>query len=182
MKDVRKTFHFQILCILFMIGVLLAVWPLHKNQMTYKAMYIIQQEENMQLTDEVNKLRGEMDVLKQELEGVKETEVIFYMSKLEDTSFTRPYGEGQTWYIAAESLGMIGKPAIPYLIRNIDTEDDYERTLTFYALLLATQHEKVKEFAGNHYIKTGLEFDVKNHEHMKELALDWWEKYKHNWE
>ena len=41
---------------------------------------------------------------------------------------------------------MVGKPAIPGLIEKLETDDDYERALALYALLLASQHENVKEF------------------------------------
>lgn len=106
--------------------------------------------------------------------------VRYYIDKLKDKSYTDTYGEGYTWYTAAEELGKIGKPAIPYLIEKLKTTDDYERSLALYALLLATQHENVKAFAGNDYINVNLDFNAGNHPPMVKVANDWWEKYKDN--
>ncbi|MFD1953863.1 hypothetical protein ACFSL6_06610 [Paenibacillus thailandensis] len=107
--------------------------------------------------------------------------IAFLIGKLKDKSYTETYGEGYTWYTAAEELGTIGKPAIPALIANLDTDDDYERTLTLYALLLATQEPNVKAFASD-YIHANLYFDPSTHPGMVAEALAWWEKYKANWE
>lgn len=112
-------------------------------------------------------------------------DVLFYIHKLKDEDYTSTYGDGQNikiWYTAAEELGQIGKPAIPFLIKNLHTKNDYERALTLYALLLATQHENVKEFSHGSYINVNLEFDTENHEEYVKKANSWWEKYKHNWE
>ncbi len=68
--------------------------------------------------------------------------MLYYIFKLKDKDYTRPYGheeEPYTWHIAAEELGQIGKPAIPYLIKNLQTNDAYEKGVTLYALLLASQ-------------------------------------------
>src|SRR5687768_2302477 len=45
----------------------------------------------------------------------------FNLDKLKDRSYTKTYGDGNTWYTAAEELGGIGKPAIPHLIKKLDT-------------------------------------------------------------
>jgi hypothetical protein len=47
MRENGKTFYFQTLYIVFMIGVLLIVRSLYKDQMTYKTMCNKQQEEVM---------------------------------------------------------------------------------------------------------------------------------------
>lgn len=117
---------------------------------------------------------------KQEETSVQE-KIDYYMEKLKDRSFTTTYGEGFTWYTAAEELGMIGKPAIPALIANLDTDDDYERALTLYALLLSTQEPNVKAFASD-YIHANLYFDPSTHPQMVKEAYAWWNKYKSNWE
>ncbi|MCX7773528.1 MAG: hypothetical protein N2376_10505 [Clostridia bacterium] len=109
-----------------------------------------------------------------------EEKVAYYMEKLKDKSFTGTYGDGQTWYTAAEELGMIGKPAIPKLIERLDTQDDYERALVLYALLLATQHDNVKTFTQGEYINVNLDFNAENHAEMVKAAKEWWEKYKSN--
>lgn len=114
------------------------------------------------------------------LEQLVDRAVRYYIDKLNDKTYTGTYGEGFTWYTAAEELGKIGKPAIPYLIDKLSTTDDYERSLTLYALLLATQQENVKAFAGNEYINVNLDFDASHHPDMVKTAMDWWEKYKSN--
>ncbi len=109
-----------------------------------------------------------------------EEKVEFYLDKLKDKEFTGTYGDGYTWYTAAEELGMIGKPAIPGLIKKLDTQDDYERALALYALLLASQQENVKSFSKGEYIDVNLDFNKDNHTEMVDKAMAWWDKYKDN--
>lgn len=109
-----------------------------------------------------------------------EKKVKKYLDKLKDKDYTSTYGEGYTWYIAAEELGMIGKPAISGLIDKLDSEDGYERALAIYGLLLASQHDNVKSFTHGEYINVNLDFDVSNHPEMVETAKAWWNKYKDN--
>lgn len=104
----------------------------------------------------------------------------YYMDKLKDTHYYSVYNEDSIYYTAAENLGIIGKPAIPKLIENLSTTDDYERALTLYALLLASQADNVKTFSGNDYIHTSLDFDSRNHPEQVNIAMTWWEKYKDN--
>ncbi|SMP68580.1 hypothetical protein [Anoxynatronum buryatiense] len=163
-----------IFCLLIIIGYL------YFELNSFKNHYQIESEKEKQLLETVVRLEEEIDYLNKR--QIKEAEVLYLIEKLKDSGFTRSYGDGHTWYIAAEELGMIGKPAIPYLIENIETQDDYERALTFYALLLASQHENVKEFAGRDYIITYLDFDVERHEEMKKVAYQWWKKHRHNWD
>ena len=103
--------------------------------------------------------------------------VDYYMNQLKDSTYTSTYNEEYTYYIAAENLGQIGKPAIPKLIEKLSTEDDYERALALYALLLASQADNVKVFADNDYIHTSLDFDSRNHPDQVKIAMAWWEKY-----
>ena len=109
-----------------------------------------------------------------------EEKILFNLEKLKDQSYTDIYGDGYTWYIAAEELGQIGKLAIPGLIQKLDTKDDYERSLVLYALLLATQHDSVKSFTNGEYIDVNLDFNAENHPYMVKKAKTWWEKYKGN--
>jgi len=111
-------------------------------------------------------------------------DTLFYIHKLKDEDFISTYGGEHlyTWYTAAEELGQIGKSAIPYLMKNLDTKNDYERALTLYALLLASQHENVKILSDGKYINVPLDFDSSTHDDYVEIAKTWWEKYKHNWE
>lgn len=118
------------------------------------------------------------DVLPEDL--TIEEKVEFYLDKLKDKEFTGIYNEEYTWYTAAEELGMIGKPAIPGLIEKLDTQDDYERALALYALLLATQQDNVKSFTNGEYINVNLDFNKDNHPEMVDKALSWWGKYKSN--
>ena len=122
---------------------------------------------------------NELDKGSEDLSGKDVPEnVKFYMDKLSDKSYTKLYGEGYTWYTAAEELGLIGKPAFPSLIERIETKDDYERALVFYALLLATQNENVASITNGEYIEVNLDFDVTQHTAMKEKCMAWWDKYK----
>lgn len=118
---------------------------------------------------------------------VKDTQVadvLYYIHKLKDKDFTSTYGgeNEKTWYTAAEELGTIGKEAIPFLIKNLETNNEYERALTLYALLLASQAEDVKTFTKGEYIEVNLDFDASTHEEYMEIAKAWWEKYKENWD
>ena len=124
--------------------------------------------------NEIDKRLSDIDDRHQELELLL---VDYYIDQLKDPTYTSIYNEDYTYYIAAESLGQIGKPAIPKLIEKLSTEDDYERALVLYALLLASQADNVKAFAGDDYIQTSLDFDSRNHPKLVEIASAWWEKY-----
>lgn len=124
--------------------------------------------------NEIDKRLVDIDDRHDELETLL---VNYYMNQLKDPTYTGTYNEEYTYYIAAESLGQIGKPAIPKLIEKLSTEDDYERALALYALLLASQADNVKVFSGNDYIQTSLDFDSRNHPELVEIARAWWEKY-----
>jgi len=134
-------------------------------------------EINNQTADEIY----ETDKINEEIKIIGD--VMFYIHKLKDKDYTFEYGDEniKTWYIAAEEIALIGKPAIPYLIKNLQTKNDYERAVTLYALLISTQNENVKIFTNGEYIEVSLDFNPENHEKLKKIAIDWWEKYKHNW-
>jgi hypothetical protein len=132
-------------------------------------------ETNLQSIKDINSQVAEIST---RLSSVQQGEIELLVDKLKDKSYTSTYNEGYTWYTAAEALGVIGKPAIPYLVKKIDTEDEYERSLVFYALLLASQADNVKAFAGDDYIKVTDSFDPKAAEELKKEVLRWWEKYK----
>lgn len=111
--------------------------------------------------------------------------VLFYMDKLKDQTYTSTYGDDEepnTWYTAAEELGQIGKPAIPYLIANLDTTDPYEKGLTLYALLLASQHQNVQSITGGEYINVNLTFIPEEQVQYVKDAQAWWSKYKDSFE
>jgi hypothetical protein len=77
--------------------------------------------------------------------------IAFYLSKLGDKTLTMRYGEGQTWYVAPEELGQIGRAAVPGLIRALESTDAYTRTQAFYGLRLAAQHPSVSALTGGAY-------------------------------
>ncbi|MDF2614853.1 MAG: hypothetical protein K0S71_2639 [Clostridia bacterium] len=132
-------------------------------------------EENTKL---IKELQEQSAIVSAKLNVIEQGEIELLIDKLKDRDYTGTYNEEYTWYTAAEALGTIGKPAIPYLIKKIDTEDEYERSLVFYALLLASQADNVKEFAGDDYIKITDSFNPEAQEEMKQEVLKWWEKYK----
>ena len=135
-------------------------------------------EENMtSYQTSLNELNAHVSDLNERHTQLETVIVDYYMDQLEDPTYTSVYNNDYTYYIAAESLGQIGKPAIPKLIQKLSTEDDYERSLALYALLLASQADNVKIFAGNDYIQTSLDFDSRNHPALIERATAWWEKY-----
>ncbi len=114
------------------------------------------------------------------LEGISEktdAEILsFLLDKLKDPNYTSVYGD-YTWYIAAEELGQIGKPAIPYLIQKLDTDDDYERTQTLYALSLATQDENVLVFTGENHRAPAFP-EPEDHPELVEEWKEWFEEYE----
>ncbi|PKM52377.1 MAG: hypothetical protein CVV02_01095 [Firmicutes bacterium HGW-Firmicutes-7] len=112
---------------------------------------------------------------------IDDENISYYLDKLKDKTYISTYGDEQEpsiWYTAAEELGTIGKPAIPYLIKKLKTSDSYEKGLVLYALLLASQDENLKEITNGEYIEAGLTFDEKEQERFSADALKWWEKYK----
>ncbi len=125
----------------------------------------------------------ESAVAKETLAPVDETieeKVQYNLDKLKDQSYTGTYGDGYTWYTAAEELGAMGKPAIPGLMEKLESKDDYERSLAIYALLLASQHDNVKIFTNGAYLDVNLDFNPDSHPEMIEKAKAWWGKYKDN--
>lgn len=130
------------------------------------------------LSSSLNTYHEQLTSLQKEVATTQTLLVDYYMDQLSDPTYVSTYNTDYIWYTAAEALGELGKPAIPALINRLDTSDSYERSLVFYALLLASQAENVKVFAGNDYIHTYLDFDATHHAAQKEVALSWWKKYK----
>jgi hypothetical protein len=88
-------------------------------------------------------------------------------------------GAERPWYVAAEELGKIGSPAVSPLVERLrSTTDTYERTITFYGLLLAAQAPEINEALGQTIpnYPLALPYD-EEHERLKKLWLDWWAKY-----
>lgn len=144
-------------------------------------------EERSELNAEINLLRGKVHYMQNELLAQSKQEpLFFYLDRLRDSNFTSTYGHGYTLYVAAEELSNnIGKPAIPYLIRKLETEEDYERTQVLYALRLAAQHENVKVFTHGEFPTGGhnLAFPrPASHPDLVKAWNSWWEKYRNHWE
>ncbi len=149
----------------------------------------VNEEQAERLEEELRKLIRAEQLLEEEAKEIgllikkmtnERSAVNIYLEKLKDQSFTGTYGDGYTWYTAAEELGMLGKPAIPGLIEKLESKDDYERSLALYALLLASQHDNVKTFTNGEHIDVNLDFNPDSHPEMIEKAKAWWDKYKDN--
>lgn len=163
-----------------------AATPSEKEQL--KQLQCITQDLNNQLSTlnshltayekSTNNLERRLSELENSNASMQSFLVDYYIDKLKDPTYVDIYDLEHPLYIAAENLGAIGKPAIPSLINRLNTNDDYERALTLYALLLASQADNVTSFTGGEYIHTRLDFDARNHPAQVKLAMDWWEKYK----
>ncbi len=140
-------------------------------------------EERPSAFNEVRRLRNALEyVLKETLRKTHQDSLLFYMDKLKDPNFTSTYGDGYIWYIAAEELGKMGKPAIPLLLKKLDTKDNFERNQALYALMLASQHENVKSFTGGEYVEN-YEFPPPEKDaSVRKAWQSWYKKYKNNWE
>ncbi|MFQ6066055.1 MAG: hypothetical protein ACE5K3_02105 [bacterium] len=155
-----------------------------KEQALKKARNEVAQEFTL-MRNEINVLRTKLDyVLKETLQRTVQDPLSFYLDKLKDRNFTSTYGEGYTWYIAAEELGKMGKLAIPYLIEKLNTKDDYERTQALYALLLASQCGNVTSFTGGEYVRESAQAFPPSEEHPRLVKAwkAWYEKYQSNWQ
>jgi len=110
-------------------------------------------------------------------------EIEFYINKLPDRDFTETYGHGYTWYTAAEELGMIGKPAIPHLVKQLQSDDEYVVMLSLYALQLASQDSAVTEKTGGDYIELeGTVLSKESNSGNVQLAESWWNRHRHLWD
>ncbi len=147
-----------------------------------QALLLKIQNLNQGLTNISAQLKGyneKVSSLEKDLSSTQKLLISYYIDKLSDSSYTTTYNSDYTWYTAAEALGEIGKPAIPALIQRLNTTtNSYETSLIFYSLLLASQAENVKVFAGDDYIQTYLDLDNASHNSQKQIALEWWNKYK----
>lgn len=137
------------------------------------------------LNSSLNTYEKSLNELDKRLSDVEEQNVAlnnllvnYYIEKLHDPTYVSIDSEQHTYYLAAEALGHLGKPAIPALINQLDTDDDYERALVLYALMLASQADNVACFCGNDYMHLHLDFDARNHTEAVAAARTWWEKYK----
>ena len=108
----------------------------------------------------------------------------YNLSKLSDPEFTQIYGDGENdkiWYTAAENLGHIGKPAIPFLIEKLESDNEYEVMLALYALQLASQDPQVQQHTDGNYVSLPSVLNPRANRHNKAIALSWWQEYQHLW-
>ena len=114
-----------------------------------------------------------------------EDEVRYYISRLPDPGFVDTYGgeeHPRPWYIAAERLGQIGKPAIPQLVSRLDTPDEYELMLALYALMLASQDPPLMAITGGDYVELGTVLDPRHNAENRASALAWWQRHGWRWQ
>ena len=107
-----------------------------------------------------------------------------HLGRLADRGNIRTYGDAdnpRTWYIAAEALGEIGKPAVPALIQRLDSPDPYEVKLALYALMLASQDPALRAETGGDYLRLDTVLTEEGNESNRRLARDWWQRYRHLW-
>lgn len=126
-------------------------------------------------------LKNDQPEVSDELSEAEEIEV--YINKLPDRTYTETYGHGYTWYTAAEELGMIGKPAIPHLVKQLSSDDEYVVMLSLYALQLASQDSAVTEKTGGEYIELeGTVLSKESNSRNVQVATSWWNKHRHLWD
>jgi hypothetical protein len=137
---------------------------------------------NEEVSKESNTLYKDVSSSSTTSNQTEEEIILKSINKLKDKSYITTTPDETTLYTAVEELYKIGKPVIPYLITNLDTNDDYERALTFFALRLASQDDSIKQFTKGNFIDINLDFDDRNHPDMKIIATTWWEKYRNYWD
>lgn len=114
----------------------------------------------------------------------QEDQLHYNLRRLSDQTYTDRYGDGENvkiWYTAAETLGQIGKQAIPALIDRLDSDDEYEVMLALYALQLASQDEGLKADIGGNYLRLPSVLNPRANRQNRAIALSWWDDYQHIW-
>ena len=117
-------------------------------------------------------------------EGARADDIEYNLQRLSDRDYTQTYGDGENdkiWYTAAENLGEIGKPAIPHLIKKLDSDDEFEVMLALYALQLASQDSELQAQTGNNYLTLPSVLNPRANTHNRAIALSWWQEYEHLW-
>jgi TonB family protein len=109
--------------------------------------------------------------------------VAYYVARLRDSTYIEysEDGEPRAWLVAPEELGLIGAPALPLLMQELEcAKDVYERTQIFYALLLAAQGPGTEDAAARAELTTiSTRFPMalpplSEHASLKRLWLEWW--------
>lgn len=111
-------------------------------------------------------------------------EVAYYVERLPDRSLVTLYGDEENprpWYVAAEELGQIGKPAIPALMGRLDSSDPYEQMLALYALLLASQDRALMAETGGEALRLDTVLTEETNAVNRKRAEDWWQRHRHLW-
>ena len=104
----------------------------------------------------------------------------FYVAKLSDTTFYAVGGcsEVETifWY-APERLSGLGPGVVPDLVGRIADPNPFVRERVQYALLLATQDERVMARTGGDYLK----FYNQPGRSPSDIVEVWWKEFGHFW-
>lgn len=105
----------------------------------------------------------------------------YYIEKLPDRSYVEIYGDADNprpWFTAAEALGAMGKPAIPALVAQLATKDQYELKLVLYALMLASQDPALKSDIGNDYLQLDTVLTEDGNPENRQRAVEWWQRHR----
>jgi hypothetical protein len=108
----------------------------------------------------------------------------FYVGKLRDPAFVEIFehdGDQRRWYTAAEKLGSYGAASVPALMARLESDSDFERMQVVYALLLATQDERVLARTGGEYVNPGMVLDGSDSRRGAAVARAWWQEHGHFW-
>lgn len=117
-------------------------------------------------------------------EGSEEERIAYYITQLADREYTQTYGDGDNekiWYTAAESLGAIGKPAIPHLIDALQSDDDHVVMLALYAIQLASQDPELQAQTDANYVTLPSVLNPRANTHNTAIVMSWWDEYQHLW-
>ncbi len=107
----------------------------------------------------------------------------FYLDRLGDMAYVLTREHDLTvsaWHTAAERLGLIGRPALPGLMRKLrEATNPYERAMTLYALSLAAQKRNVKKTTNGELPPKLFQTPSagEKYETLKTGWLAWWSKH-----
>ena len=104
----------------------------------------------------------------------------FYVAMLADTSFYSIGGCSDVEIVvwdASERLGQLGPGVVPALVERIADPNPFVRERVEYALLLATQDERIMARTNGEYLK----FYDQPASSSRDIVGAWWAKFSHYW-
>jgi hypothetical protein len=104
----------------------------------------------------------------------------YLLRRLPDTTFYSVGGCSDVeivMWTASERLGQMGPAAVPALVARIADPSPFVRERVQYALLLATQDERIIARTGGEYLK----FHDQPERSPRDIVEAWWAKYGHFW-